>query len=88
MAKFYVFSSAVAKGYVILVVIAVLNSLVSVYYYFRVTIKIYMQAQEKDLEGVAMRPAMGVALALMALGTLWVGVFPNTYLSLARQALP
>ncbi|MGQ9656223.1 MAG: NADH-quinone oxidoreductase subunit N, partial [Thermodesulfobacteriota bacterium] len=88
MAKFYVFSSAVAKGHVILVVIAVLNSLVSVYYYFRVTIKIYMQAPDKDLEGVAMRPAMGVALALMAFGTLWVGVFPNTYLSLARQALP
>ncbi len=88
MGKFYVFSAAVAKGYIWLVVIAVLNSLVSVYYYFRVTMKIYMQPSEKESEGVALRPAMGVALALMAFGTLWVGVFPNTYLDLAKQALP
>jgi NADH-quinone oxidoreductase subunit N len=88
MGKFYVFSSAVAKGYVWLVVIAVLNSVVSVYYYFRVTIKIYMQAPEKDLEGVAVTPAMVVALVLMAAGTLWVGTFPNTYLDLAKQAVP
>jgi NADH-quinone oxidoreductase subunit N len=87
-AKFYVFSAAVSEGYTWLVVIAVLNSLVSVYYYFRVTMKIYMQAPEKDLEGVAMGPAMFIALGLMALGTIWVGVFPNTYLDLAKEALP
>jgi NADH-quinone oxidoreductase subunit N len=88
MGKFYVFSSAVAKGYVWLVVIAVLNSLVSVYYYFRVTIKIYMQPAEKELEGVAVGAPIAVALALTAAGTLWVGMFPNTYLDLAKQALP
>lgn len=88
MAKFYVFSAAVAKGYIWLVVIAVLNSLVSVYYYFRVTMKIYMQAPERDLEAVALRPPMALALSVTAVGTMWVGVFPNTYLNLAKQALP
>ena len=66
----------------------VLNSLISVYYYFRVTVKIYMQAPEKELEGLALRPAMAAALALTAVGTLWVGIFPNTYLDLAKQAIP
>jgi NADH-quinone oxidoreductase subunit N len=88
MAKFYVFSAAVAKGYVWLVIIAVLNSLVSVYYYFRVTMKIYMQAPEKDLEGVNLRPAGVLALLVTAIGTVWVGIFPDTYLDLAKQALP
>jgi NADH-quinone oxidoreductase subunit N len=88
MGKFYVFSAAVAKGYVWLVVIAVLNSVVSVYYYFRVTIKIYMQPSERELEEVAVGAPMAVALVLMAVGTLWVGMFPNTYLDLAKQALP
>ena len=88
MGKFYVFSAAVAKGYVWLVVIAVMNSLVSVYYYFRVTIKIYMQSAEKELKGVDLGAPVAVALALMALGTLWVGVFPDTYLDLARQSFP
>lgn len=88
MGKFYVFSAAVAKGYVWLVVIAVMNSLISVYYYFRVTIKIYMQPAEKEIEGVRFGAPVVVALALMAAGTLWVGVFPDTYLDLARQSLP
>lgn len=88
MAKFYVFSAAVNKGYIWLVVIAVLNSLVSVYYYFRVTMKMYMQAPERDLEGVGLGPAMAVALLVTAVGTLWLGVFPDTYLDLAKQALP
>ncbi len=88
MGKFYVFSAAVAKGYVWLVVIAVLNSLVSVYYYFRVTIKIYMQPAEKEIQGVCFGAPAVVAVVLMAVGTLWVGAFPNAYLELARQALP
>jgi NADH-quinone oxidoreductase subunit N len=88
MGKFYVFSAAVAKGYVWLVVIAVLNSLVSVYYYFRVTMKIYMQEAEGGIEGVSFGAPVVVALALMAVGTLWVGIFPNSYLDLAKQAIP
>ena len=88
MGKFYVFSAAVAKGYVWLVVIAVLNSLVSVYYYFRVTIKIYMQPAEKEIQGIRFGAPAVVALVLMAAGTLWVGAFPDSYLELARQALP
>lgn len=88
MGKFYVFSAAVSKGYVWLVVIAVLNSLVSVYYYFRVTMKIYMQQPDREFEGVNFSVPVVVALSLMAIGTLWVGVFPDTYLDLARQAIP
>ena len=86
-AKFYVFSAAVSEGYIWLVVIAVMNSLVSVYYYFRIPVKMYMQAAEKDLEDAPRCPAMISALVLTSVGVLWVGIFPNTYLNLAAQAL-
>jgi NADH-quinone oxidoreductase subunit N len=88
-AKFYVFSAAVDKGYVWLVVIALLNSVVSVYYYFRVTVKMYMQAPEKEeVEELRFGPAVSLALGLMLIGTLWLGVYPGIYLHLAREALP
>ncbi len=88
MAKFYVFSAAVKEGFIWLVIIAVLNSLVSVYYYFRVTMKIYMQPAQTELEALSWRPAAIAALLITSIGTLWLGVFPDTWLDLAKQALP
>ena len=41
--KFYVFARAVESGYIILVVIAVLGSAVSAYYYLRVVVFMYMR---------------------------------------------
>ena len=43
LAKFYVFSAAVAKGHVPLVVAAVLASLISVGYYLKVVVAMYMR---------------------------------------------
>ena len=41
--KFYLFSAAIQKGFVGLAIIGVLNSVVSVFYYFRVMIYMYMR---------------------------------------------
>jgi NADH-quinone oxidoreductase subunit N len=46
MAKFYLFKSAVDAGYIGLVIIAVLNSVISVYYYLRVVILMYTMPDE------------------------------------------
>ena len=48
LAKFYVFSAAVAKGHVLLVVAAVLASLISVGYYLKVIVAMYMQDAESE----------------------------------------
>jgi NADH-quinone oxidoreductase subunit N len=85
--KFYVFSSAIQAGYIWLAIIGILNSAVSVYYYFRVTIKMYMQEPEKELPPLSFRPAMVVALVLMAVFTLKIGILPSFYLDMARQSI-
>ncbi|HJL74538.1 MAG TPA: NADH-quinone oxidoreductase subunit N, partial [Candidatus Marinimicrobia bacterium] len=49
VAKYGLFSAAIAEGYVWLVVIAVLNTLISVYYYLRLVINMYMKEEENAL---------------------------------------
>jgi len=46
MAKFYLFSAVVRAGLIPLAVIGVINSLISVYYYLRVLVVMYMKEPE------------------------------------------
>ncbi len=85
--KFYIFSAAVKAGYIGLAVIGVLNSALSVYYYLRVTVMMYMRGPEKEQERLEIGPAMAAALIIAVLGTLQMGITPSQYLNLARQSV-
>ena len=85
--KFYIFSSAVKAGYIGLAIIGVLNSALSVYYYLRVTVMMYMRNPEKEQTRLEMCPAMAVALIIAVFGTLQMGITPSQYLNLARQSI-
>ena len=80
MGKIMVFSAAVSAGYVSLAILGVLMSLVSVYYYLRVPVLMYMR--EPDEEGPRMELASGeaVVLGICALGVLYLGLTPNGWL--------
>ena len=52
MGKFWLFSAAIESGYVWLAVIGVLNSAVSLYYYIRVVVFMYLK---KDVTGIGAR---------------------------------
>jgi NADH-quinone oxidoreductase subunit N len=85
--KFYIFSAAVQAGYIWLAIIGVMNSLVSVFYYLRITVLMYMQPAEADLGPVAFAPAPTAAVALTALGVLWIGIFPGFLYNLAVNSV-
>jgi NADH-quinone oxidoreductase subunit N len=84
--KFYLFSAAVKAGYVGLAVIGVLNSVVSVYYYAGVLVKMYMAEGAKDLIAITHRPYLFVTLLITAGGTVFLGIFPAWAFELARSA--
>jgi NADH-quinone oxidoreductase subunit N len=85
MAKFYIFSSAVQHGLLWLVIIAVLNSVVSAYYYLRV-VKV-MWFNEPKFEGnVPSSTALRTALIICCLGVILLGVLPNYGMKLAEMA--
>ena len=85
--KFYIFRSAVQAGYIWLTIIAVMNSLISVYYYLRVTVMMYMKEPSGEYVALNGSPSMVFAIVVMALATLQIGIFPNFFLSVARQSI-
>ena len=88
MGKVYVFSVAVKAGLVWpLVVVGVLNSVVSVFYYLRVTVALYMREPEGEPTAVSWGVPAAVALALTAAATLWWGVQAHGLWAQAQQSV-
>ncbi len=85
--KFTIFSAAIDSGYIWLVIIGVLTSAASVFYYFRIVMKMYMEAPEVEPECLKFSPSMALALSLTVLVVLYIGIFPTTYLNLATESV-
>jgi NADH-quinone oxidoreductase subunit N len=84
--KFYLFSAAVKAGYIGLAVIAVMNSVVSVYYYVGVLVRMYMTEGTKEIVAVTHRPYLFATLLIAAAGTVFLGLFPGWAFELAASA--
>jgi len=85
--KWYLFSAAVAAGEYGLAIIGVLSSVVSVFFYIRVVVMMYMA----DREGVA-APArittFGMAaLTLAIVAIFYLGILPTPILNLAADSI-
>jgi NADH-quinone oxidoreductase subunit N len=85
--KLYIFSAAVGRGFVGLAVIAVLNSVVGVYYYLRLVVYMYMREPEGAPVRAVCPPAAGLALAVCGWLTLQLGLWPGPVLGLAQRAV-
>ena len=85
IAKFYIFSAAVHHDLVWLVVIAVLNTVISAYYYLNVVKTMWVG--EPVTEGkVPSSGALKTALAISCFGILLLGILPAFILKLADTA--
>ena len=82
--KFYVFRAALEKPRLVwLVVIAVLNSVVSVYYYLRVVTAMYFREVGREVRRCARR-SVTAALLIAALGALVIGILPTWLVDVAN----
>ena len=86
-AKFYIFSSAIKSGYLGLVIIAVINSLISVYYYLRVIVYMFMRPAEEDVKPVSIPFSLGLVILLTGIGILALGILPQPLLDLAYHSI-
>jgi NADH-quinone oxidoreductase subunit N len=83
-AKFYLFRAAVERPELMwLVVAAVLNSVVSVYYYLRIVVAMYFR-ERTDSPGAYASVGTGVVLVLLAVAVLMLGVAPAPVMSLVQ----
>ena len=89
MGKLYLFAAAVEGGYVFLTVIAVIMSAVSLFYYFRIVVQMYLQDGEE--EGVEpaelLRDRWTEAMIVVCVvATMVVGVWPRPVVGWAKSA--
>jgi NADH-quinone oxidoreductase subunit N len=76
VAKFAIFSAAVNSGQVVLAIVGVLSSVVSVYYYLRLPIAMYMRDPLGEEVSEASTNEVAV-LAICVAVVLWLGLVPN-----------
>jgi NADH-quinone oxidoreductase subunit N len=87
IAKWYVFSAAVGAGYYGLAIIGVLSSVVSVFFYLRIAVMMFMT--ERDARPVP-PPISGVALfglTVSLIGVLYLGILPSAVIDFAQASI-
>jgi NADH-quinone oxidoreductase subunit N len=82
--KFFIFRAALESQFIWLTIIGVINSAISVYYYLRVIVVMYMKEPADDWSPVPMTPSAISVIALSVLGVLQFGIFPDLLINLAR----
>ncbi len=88
MGKLYLFAAAVHAGYIWLAVVGVLMSAVSLYYYFRIVLQMYL----RDGEGVepatlVVAPWTDAVVAMCAVAVLVIGLYPAPFAAAAKVTL-
>ena len=93
--KYFLFGGLIQRGtgpqgkpwYIWLAVWAILNTVVSFYYYFRFIKVMYLGDRVADTKPLALSPALRTALILSVIGVLAVGVYPQPLVKLAQQLM-
>jgi NADH-quinone oxidoreductase subunit N len=85
--KWYIFSAAVQEGHYALAIVGVLSSVVSVFFYLRIVVMMYMT----DEGAIPARPAVSsvamAGLGLAMLATVYLGVLPTRVIDYALQSI-
>ncbi|HEX8188106.1 MAG TPA: NADH-quinone oxidoreductase subunit N [Pyrinomonadaceae bacterium] len=86
MGKVVVFSEALGQGYWWLVVIGVLNTAISVYYYLRLIVVMFFRERTTQWHPPRIPASVALALVLTVGGVLYLGLFPNGVINAFRAA--
>ena len=73
--KFFMFSGAMKQYHITLLIIAVINAIVSIFYYFRVIIAMYFRDGEQS--EVTVPVYYKIVLGLAAVATILIGIYPG-----------
>ena len=75
--KFYLFTTAADAGYLWLAVLAIANSVISLYYYLRIVREMYITEPAAAPERIRLPAASAGALWALLAGTIAIGVYPG-----------
>ena len=84
--KLLVFIAAMQNGYGILVLIAMVNVVISLYYYLLVVKAAYLLEPEQELPPLNVSPADRVLAAVLVTAMVVIGIYPTLFLALIQEA--
>lgn len=85
--KLYIFVAAIKHGDTLITVMAVIASIISVYFYLRVIVMMYFHEDETG-ETLAVSKGMGAIVAVSCIAILVVGFAPSFLMRLALNSIP
>jgi len=84
--KLLIFSAAMGNGHFALVLIAMINVVISLYYYLLVLKAAYLTEPEADLPELRVTPATQIIAGTMIVLMVFGGIYPRFLIDLANQA--
>jgi NADH-quinone oxidoreductase subunit N len=87
IAKWYVFSAAVKAGYTGLAIVGVLTSVISVFFYLRIVVMMYMTAADEPAQFPSVPKIAGAALIVCAVFIFYLGILPTRVLDWAAASI-
>jgi len=87
IAKWYIFSAAVQEGHFTLAIIGVLTSVISVFFYLRIVVMMYMTEEGALPARPRVSGAAMAGLTLAVLATLYLGVLPTRAIDYALDSI-
>jgi NADH-quinone oxidoreductase subunit N len=87
VAKWYVFSAAIKAGYSWLAIIGVLTSIVSVFFYLRIVVMMYMTPNDSPARFPEVPRLVGAALLVSAILIFYLGILPSRVIDLAAASI-
>lgn len=84
--KLNLFAAALEKGLLWLAVVGVLNSIISLSYYWKIIRTTYMARPQIETR-LTVSPALAVAMVMTVVGVLAIGIFPGPLLALVETAI-
>ena len=85
--KWYIFAAAVSEGYYWLAIIGVLTSVISVFYYLRIVVMMFMTEGPEAAPIPIISRAGFAALALAMIAVFYLGILPTRVLDIALSSV-
>jgi NADH-quinone oxidoreductase subunit N len=85
--KWYIFSAAISYDYYWLAIIGVLSSVVSVFFYLRIVVMMYMHERDARPVPAPLTAVAVAALAMSVIGILYLGILPAQVMQLAGASV-
>ena len=85
MGKFWIFSAVIDQGFVTLAIVGVVNSAISLFYYIRVVVFMWIK-EEVSGSDIALGPAMATTIVITLVASILFGIYPQPRFEHAQAA--